>query len=61
VLGNIYIGKVRNIVKNINAAFVEFEKGKTGYLSLDMKQCPIHTDGVHYQEGRVLIGDEKNI
>lgn len=58
ILGNIYIGKVKNIVKNINAAFVEFQKGQTGYLSLDMKQCPIHTDGVHYQEGRVLIGDE---
>lgn len=58
VLGNIYVGKVRNIVKNINAAFVEFQKGQMGYLSLDMKQCPIHTDGAHYKEGRVLIGDE---
>lgn len=56
--GNIYVGKVRNIVKNINAAFVEFKKGQMGYLSLDMKQCPIHTDGAHYTEGRVLIGDE---
>ena len=26
LLGNIYVGKVRNIVKNINAAFVEFEQ-----------------------------------
>ncbi len=58
VHGNIYIGKVKNIVKNINAAFVEFKKGQMGYLSLDIKQCPIHTDGAHYIEGRVLIGDE---
>ncbi len=58
VLGNVYVGKVRNIVKNINAAFVEFRQGEMGYLSLKQKNCPIHTDGVPYQEGRVLIGDE---
>ncbi len=57
ILGNIYIGKVKNIVKNINAAFVEFQKGQMGYLPLGIKQCPVHT-GAHYQEGRVLIGDE---
>ncbi|MFW5670967.1 MAG: ribonuclease E/G [Acetivibrio ethanolgignens] len=34
VLGNIYLGQVKNIVKNINAAFVEYEKGKMCYLSL---------------------------
>ena len=34
ILGNIYVAKVRNIVKNINAAFVEFAKGQMGYLSL---------------------------
>ena len=36
LLGDIYVGKVRNIVKNINAAFVEYEQGKMGataYLS----------------------------
>lgn len=58
ILGNIYVGKVRNIVKNINAAFVEFQKGQMGYLSLESKVIPIHTDGVPFQEGRVLIGDE---
>lgn len=35
VLGNIYVGKVRNVVKNINAAFIEFQKGQMGYLSLN--------------------------
>ncbi|MCI9079298.1 MAG: ribonuclease E/G [Lachnospiraceae bacterium] len=57
ILGNIYIGKVKNIVKNINAAFVEFQKGQMGYLPLGIKQCPVHT-GARYQEGRVIIGDE---
>lgn len=34
ILGNIYLGQVKNIVKNINAAFVEYEEGKMCYLSL---------------------------
>ena len=58
LLGDIYVGKVRNIVKNINAAFVEYEQGKMGYLSLDAKVCPIHTDGVVSDGTRVLLGDE---
>ena len=33
-LNNVYIGKVQTVVPNINAAFVEFEEGKVGYLSL---------------------------
>ena len=31
LLGNIYIGKVKNIVKNINSAFVEIGKGQMSY------------------------------
>lgn len=34
ILGNIYIGKIKNIVKNINAAFVDIGNGQMGYLSL---------------------------
>ncbi|MDD7402745.1 MAG: ribonuclease E/G [Butyribacter sp.] len=58
ILGNIYVGKVRNIVKNINAAFVEFQKGQMGYLSLRDDCCPIHTNGTGQNTDRVLIGDE---
>jgi len=58
ILGNIYVGKVRNIVKNINAAFVEFQRGRMGYLSLQPAVCPIATDSVVHGQGRVLIGDE---
>ncbi len=57
LLGNIYVGKVRNIVKNIHAAFVEFASGQMGYLSLDEKYPPLHTSGPG-QADRVLIGDE---
>ena len=43
-VGDIYVGKVRNVVKNINAAFVEFAKGQMGYLSLADKVVPLHTE-----------------
>lgn len=58
ILGNIYVGKVRNIVKNINAAFVEFQKGQMGYLSLNTDIRPIKTDSVTHAQDRILIGDE---
>ena len=35
VLGNIYIGRINRIVKNLNAAFVDFGQGRTGYYSLE--------------------------
>lgn len=34
-IGNIHVGKVKDVVKNINAAFVEYKKGCIGYLSLE--------------------------
>ena len=40
LLGNIYIGKVANIVKNIDAAFVEIEGGIPCYFSLEKKEIP---------------------
>lgn len=58
ILGNVYVGKVRNVVKNIHAAFVEFQKDQMGYLSLDTANLPVHTDGAPFHPGRVLIGDE---
>lgn len=41
VVGNIYVGRVRDVVKNINAAFVEYRKGEVGYFSLNENQNPI--------------------
>lgn len=49
VLGNIYCGYVKDIVPNINAAFVEFDKDKKGYLSLKNYTKQIH------QGDRVLV------
>lgn len=41
ILGNIYIGKVKNIVKNINAAFVQIADQKICYLPLAECTLPI--------------------
>lgn len=35
ILGNIYIAKINRIVKNLNAAFVDFGDDLTGYYSLE--------------------------
>lgn len=41
ILGNIYVGKVKNIVKNIGAAFVEISDGRMCYLQLNENPDPI--------------------
>lgn len=56
IFGNVYVGKVKNIVKNINAAFVEIADGTMCYLSLDKYLTPIfvkhgNSEGIH-------VGDE---
>lgn len=43
LLGNIYVGRVKNIVKNIQAAFVEIEQGVLCYLPLEDVKMPIYT------------------
>lgn len=55
ILGNIYIGKVKNVVKNLNSAFVDFGEGRTGYYSLTENPVSIHTTG---KTGSVKSGDE---
>ncbi|MBR4725594.1 MAG: ribonuclease E/G [Lachnospiraceae bacterium] len=56
LLGNIYLGKVKNIVKNINSAFVEVEDGKMCYLALSDVKSPIMASNDH--PGKLRIGDE---
>lgn len=56
-IGTIYIGKVRNVVKNLNAAFVEYMPGINGYYSLN--DNPIHTFADGTRSDRALkSGDE---
>ncbi len=56
VLGNIYVGKVKNIVQNIGAAFIEVAKGVECYYALDENTAPIFTQKVGKKF--LCIGDE---
>lgn len=56
VLGNIYIGKVKNIVKNINSAFVEFTNGRMGYYSLAENRNHIYAK--EHSGSSLKAGDE---
>lgn len=56
LLGNIYVGKIKNVVKNIEAAFVEIAGGQTCFLPFSEAVCPILTNRLY--DGRLLCGDE---
>lgn len=64
ILGNIYLGKVKNIIKNINAAFVEIADGRMCYYSMSenrypiMAQLPDRELPDKLEEVTVKIGDE---
>lgn len=68
ILGNIYLGKVKNIVKNINAAFVEIADGRMCYYSMTENRYPIlanqnanqneHNNKEKPKEIKIKIGDE---
>ena len=56
LLGNIYIGRVQNIVKNLNAAFIRFSEEEQGYYSLENFKTPIFTKKIGKKP--ICIGDE---
>lgn len=55
-VGNIYIGRVDNIVKNINAAFVNISEQLSCYLDLSGGEIPLYVK--KQSEKKVSIGDE---
>ena len=55
MVGNIYVGKVQNIVKNINAAFVEVSGKQICYLPIAENEKPVFTDGGKHP---IRVGDE---
>ncbi len=57
ILQNIYIGKVTNIVENIQAAFIEIADGQICYYSLAENNRPFFTDKLSKKE-TVSVGDE---
>ena len=52
----IYVGKVKNVVPSIDAAFVEVEKGKMGFLPMKQAKNPIIVNRKY--DGRIVAGDE---
>lgn len=57
LLGNIYIGKVENIVKNLNAAFVKITPDQRCYLPLEELKHPIFTKKLSAKK-ELVQGDE---
>lgn len=55
-LGDIYIGKVKKVVKNIQAAFIEIAKGVECYYSIQENPSPIYTGKMN--SDRLVAGDE---
>ena len=56
LLGNIYVGRVQKVVKNIGAAFIEIEKGFPCYYPLDDCENPIYTKKIN--SPAMVAGDE---
>ena len=55
-IGAVYIGKVKNITKSIEACFVEIGEGEICFLPLKKAQAPFLTNRTW--DGRLLQGDE---
>ena len=56
LVGNIYVGKVRKIQKNIDAAFIEIEGHQQCYFSIPDNPAPIYTKKGN--SPRMVEGDE---
>ena len=54
-VGDIFIGKVQNIVKNIKGAFVEIGNKRVCFLPLEERISPVFCDG---KERDIRVGDE---
>lgn len=57
ILGNIYIGRVENVVKNLNAAFVKISPEQNCYLPLEDLKNPIFTKKL--SEKKMLVAGEE--
>lgn len=56
ILGNIYVGRVKNIVKNLNAAFIEIAPGIPCYYPLEELKQPLYVKKINGP--RLVQGDE---
>lgn len=56
ILGNMYVGRVKDVVKNLNAAFIEIAPGKPCYYSLEDYKNPVFVKKIN--SPRLVQGDE---
>ncbi|MDO5382859.1 MAG: ribonuclease E/G [Eubacteriales bacterium] len=56
IIGNVYIGRVENIVKNINSAFIEIADKQKCYYSIDDNKHPIYLNSKNNDS--LNIGDK---
>ncbi len=56
ILGNIYIGRVKDIVPNLNAAFIDIGEGRICYYSMEDYKHPLFTHKIGKKP--LCIGDE---
>lgn len=62
MLHNVYVGKVRDIVPNIHAAFVDLGNGKQGFYSLDSNPSHLFTNSLYVdnmEEDKTLFSSRK--
>ena len=59
MLRNVYVGKVRDIVPNIHAAFVDLGNGKQGFYSLDSNPSHLFTNTLDVDEEKTLFSSRK--
>ena len=45
-VGNVYLGKIRNVSKNLSACFVEYKEGVTGFLSVNKNEIDEYKGGM---------------
>ena len=57
ILGNLYIGRVENVVKNLNAAFIRVSPEQICYYSMDEYKHPLFTKKIS-QKKPLVEGEE---
>lgn len=57
ILGNLYIGRVENVVKNLNAAFIRISPDQICYYSMDDYKQPLFTNKI--SEKKPLVEGEE--
>ena len=57
ILGNLYIGRVENVVKNLNAAFIRISPNQICYYSMDEYRHPLFTKKIS-QKKPLVEGEE---